>query len=339
VDELEGGIQRTVDLADSSRGFWLGYNDISLKKKLDRSSVKITEALTTGHIARKVDIVLTNPQFAGTPAPVYIRISLRNVTVKQYSMLVMAKGDSVEDLSLDSEELFVLVVPGLGADQKPAQWFTHDLLRNQTVSGTTVPGTGDPDEEGIPDATDNCPETFNPTQADTDQDGIGDVCDPDIDGDKILNDVDNGPYVSNVAQADNDQDGEGDPCGQDDDNDGMPDAYEFKFSNQDPPLDPLVADGKLDFDNDGISNVDECRAGTNPYDANSAFRAKFIPYDQDTGDVEFPAVPGQTYKVYFTGDLRQDFQLLYTYVAKASGMTSLVVPSAKRVGFFVVVIE
>jgi len=37
----------------------------------------------------------------------------------------------------------------------------------------------DNDEDGIPDNQDNCPDVYNPSQADEDQDGIGDACDPD----------------------------------------------------------------------------------------------------------------------------------------------------------------
>jgi len=37
--------------------------------------------------------------------------------------------------------------------------------------------TTDPDGDGIPDADDNCPNDFNPDQADSDTDKIGDVCD------------------------------------------------------------------------------------------------------------------------------------------------------------------
>ena len=37
----------------------------------------------------------------------------------------------------------------------------------------------DRDSDGVPDESDNCPDTYNPTQDDSDKDGIGDVCDDD----------------------------------------------------------------------------------------------------------------------------------------------------------------
>ena len=37
---------------------------------------------------------------------------------------------------------------------------------------------GDADGDGVPDASDNCPTTYNPDQRDTNGDGIGDVCTP-----------------------------------------------------------------------------------------------------------------------------------------------------------------
>lgn len=72
----------------------------------------------------------------------------------------------------------------------------------------------DPDIDGddVSNAVDNCPETYNPDQSDIDQDGVGDVCDDDMDGDAILNDVDNCPTVYNPDQLDVDGDGIGDVC-------------------------------------------------------------------------------------------------------------------------------
>ena len=62
--------------------------------------------------------------------------------------------------------------------------------------------------------------------------------------------------------SDPDTDGDGTPnsVDEDDDNDGMPDDYEA--DNGFDPLDP--SDAQMDADSDGVSNVDEYLAGTNP---------------------------------------------------------------------------
>jgi hypothetical protein len=72
--------------------------------------------------------------------------------------------------------------------------------------------TRDTDNDGISDSTDNCPNVSNWDQSDRDQDGIGDVCDPDVDGDGVLNETDNCVTVVNPDQADADGDGFGDVC-------------------------------------------------------------------------------------------------------------------------------
>ncbi|HEV8336977.1 MAG TPA: thrombospondin type 3 repeat-containing protein [Candidatus Polarisedimenticolia bacterium] len=53
----------------------------------------------------------------------------------------------------------------------------HDVQFTATtaIMFTTAPDT---DNDGIPDASDNCPLVFNPSQLDNDIDGIGDCCDP-----------------------------------------------------------------------------------------------------------------------------------------------------------------
>jgi len=71
---------------------------------------------------------------------------------------------------------------------------------------------GDIDNDGILDAVDNCPLAANPSQKDTDKNGIGDYCDPDADGDGLPNVNDNCPQVVNLDQLDSDRDGIGDKC-------------------------------------------------------------------------------------------------------------------------------
>lgn len=64
----------------------------------------------------------------------------------------------------------------------------------------------DSDEDGIPDARDNCPADFNPDQTDTDGDGAGDVCDADDDNDGLPDHADRCP-LENADGLDANADG------------------------------------------------------------------------------------------------------------------------------------
>lgn len=103
------------------------------------------------------------------------------------------------------------------------------------------------------------------------------------------------------APPDNDLDGISDSEDPDDDNDGMPDAWETAKG-----FDPCYApDGGQDADGDGLSNLQEYIAGTNPADAGSTFQVSCLR--QASGGqvgfaLEFQTVTGRTYGVIAESD-------------------------------------
>jgi len=90
------------------------------------------------------------------------------------------------------------------------------VTETATPTATAAALPSDADGDGIEDSQDNCPNAANPSQYDSDGDGIGNACDATPTGDQDLDGVDNGvdncPYNYNPGQRDSDGDGIGDAC-------------------------------------------------------------------------------------------------------------------------------
>lgn len=100
-------------------------------------------------------------------------------------------------------------------------WAVTDVDQRYAV-GFTI----DRDDDGVPNANDNCVNITNADQSNHDTDALGDACDSDDDGDGVLDGEDNCPLVANADQADTDLDNIGDACDSDNDNDGLNDGID-----------------------------------------------------------------------------------------------------------------
>lgn len=151
----------------------------------------------------------------------------------------------------------------------------------EDTNNTSAPAN-DQDGDSITDTLDNCPLSANPNQLDADLNGIGDLCQNDLDADGVLEaDVvvpDNCPSVPNGNQLDSDGDGIGDACEADFDQDNLID------DNDNCPT--LANPDQLDINGNGIGDLCEGGNATPPLTACSVDGPQtFVPLSSPDASV------------------------------------------------------
>jgi len=164
-------------------------------------------------------------------------INLKNGANSKLNYLNTRQDGKPQLIEVDSVEL---------AESKIAngQWLVEDNALNYTSVKE------DSDGDGIQNYLDNCFEIYNPDQEDFDQDGLGNECDTDDDGDDVPDTEDAFPLDASES-VDTDGDGIGNNADTDDDGDDWSDTDEAAEGT-----DPLDAQSvPTDTDGDGIGNV------------------------------------------------------------------------------------
>ncbi len=142
-------------------------------------------------------------------------------------------------------------------------WDGWEVLYMPTLNPTNaLDGALDADSDGLLNSNEflySC----NPTNSDTDVDGMPDGWEVDNSLDPLLDDSGDDEEPDGLTNLEEYQNGT-DPHVSDTDGDGMPDAWEVVNN-----LDPLVDDAAGDADGDGSSNLDEYTNGTDPNVADS----------------------------------------------------------------------
>ncbi|MCB2148048.1 MAG: PKD domain-containing protein [Deltaproteobacteria bacterium] len=124
----------------------------------------------------------------------------------------------------------------------------------------------------------------------------------DVDGDNVPDVLDLFPNDP-TEWADNDSDGTGNNQDPDDDNDGMTDVWEITYG-----LDPLINDSALDADGDGVTNLAEFQADTNPTTAPANIAPDAPVIDSVTQIERVGLTPVLVSGLYFDADNDDHFQ-------------------------------
>ncbi len=215
-------------------------------------------------------------------------------TLAEVSDLAQMVTQDPSQLAIPGTEFTAADIVSLVTDEVTSTGTTVDVtaLEDGTVANPTPEPASlaaDSDADTVNDEADNCPGTTNTDQVDTDQDTLGNACDPDDDNDGVA-DAEDAFVLDPNESEDTDSDGVGNNADPDDDNDGVNDDVD------DFPTDPSESS---DNDGDGIGDnadtnddgdtladdVDNCPNVSNEDQADSDGDGVGDACDEDSGGV------------------------------------------------------
>ena len=237
---LSGGAQSTLrDFVNNGGGFvgaqWNGYEELMGQQTGMPELVLLGTGEAESDMCGMCDVTYTvvagqesHPLVAGLPSSFTFYADGHDASTKagsDASTVVLMRSPSGGPAVLAREFGAGKVVnfsfapnyADLAADRRtlqeaPVQQLYVNAVRWISGSqGTPGSGTLDRDADGIVDGIDNCMNSYNPAQLDTDNDGVGDSCDIDDDGDGVSDDMDN-CELYNPDQLDVNENFIGDAC-------------------------------------------------------------------------------------------------------------------------------
>lgn len=250
--------------------------DVPVDVSVDASGVRILAGMSTGGLTMGTSVLEDQDGRDAGDAHDGWLVHLGTTENTRWARSLGGQGDErVAALSFDANGRWVL-----------AASFDEDLdvdaVEHRVEGGRDVllwAYAADLDDDGVLDAIDVCPRTADPDQLDWDGDGLGDLCDPDDDGDGVADDLDDCSIGNtgwwSTRSSDHDEDGCRDSDEDfDDDEDGVFDHNDLCPKGPvgwvSTPEEDQEGDGCSDVDTDDDGWVDQADVCPNVYDPGQA---------------------------------------------------------------------